>query len=160
MSLLPCYSGCFFCGPHGDGVKMVLQYEDGTAFSDLVLDPKFQGYGNVAHGGIVTGLLDEVMWWTIFAAAGRISMTRKMETEFLRPIYCATSYRVQGRLLSQRHGNFYVSGTVEDSHGKVAARANGLFGPARHITLSELAAKLDCRHVSPDMKERLFAALR
>jgi len=160
MSVLPCYSDCFFCGPHGDGLKMLVQYEDGTAFSDLVLDPKFQGYDNVAHGGIVTGLLDEVMWWTILAAAGRVSVTRKMETEFLRPVYCATSYRVKGKLLDQRHGNFYVSGTIEDSHGKVAVRGNGLFRPARHITSGELAAKLDFGHVSPDMKEKLFAALK
>ena len=160
MSLLPCYKDCFFCGPHGDGLKMLIQFKDGTAFSDVVLDAKFQGYDNVAHGGIVTGILDEVMWWTIFAAAGKVSVTRKMETEFLRPVYCAASYRVEGKLLDQRHGNIYVSGVIEDSHGKVAARGNGLFRPAKHITPGALATKLDFGHVSPDMKEMLLAALK
>ena len=160
MSLLPCYTDCFFCGPHGDGLKMLIQFKDGAVFSDFVLDAKFQGYDNVAHGGIVTGILDEVMWWTIFAVAGKISVTRKMDTEFLRPVYCAAPYRVKGKLLEQRHGNIYVSGVIQDSHGKVAARGNGLFRPAKHITPDALTAKLDFGHVSADMKEMFLAALK
>ena len=160
MSLLPCYTDCFFCGPHGDGLKMHIQFKDGSAFSDFVLDAKFQGYDKVAHGGIVTGILDEVMWWTIFAGAGKISVTRKMDTEFLTPVHCAVPYRVKGKLLSQRHGNMYVSGTIEDSQGKVAARANGLFRTARHTTTGELLAKLDFSHASLDMREMLLAALK
>jgi acyl-coenzyme A thioesterase PaaI-like protein len=160
MSLLPCYRDCFFCGPHGDGLKLHIQFKDGSAFSDFSLDGKFQGYDKVAHGGIVTGILDEVMWWTIFAGAGKVSVTRKMETEFLTPVGCAVPYRAKGKLISQRHGNMYVSGTIEDSHGKVAARANGLFRAARHIAPGELLAKLDFSHVSPEIKEMLLATLR
>jgi hypothetical protein len=100
------------------------------------------------------------MWWTIFAAAGKISVTRKMDTEFLAPVLCAVPYWVKGKLLSQRHGNMYVSGTIEDSHGKAAARANGLFRAARHTTPGELLAKLDFSHVSPEMKEMLLTALK
>ena len=160
MSLLPCYTDCFFCGPRGEGLKMLIQFKDGDVFSDFVLDAKFQGYDNVAHGGIVTGILDEVMWWTIFAVAGKISMTRKMDTEFIRPVHCATAYRVKTKLLEQRHGNIYVSGVIEDSHGRVATRGNGLFRPARHITPAELVAKLDFSRTSPGMRELLLAALK
>ena len=160
MNLLPCYKDCFFCGPHGDGLKMHIQFKDGSAFSDFALDPKFQGYDKVVHGGIVTGILDEVMWWTIFAGIGKISVTRKMETEFLRPVYCAAPYRVKGKLLDERHGSIYVSGAIEDSHGEVAAKGNGLFRLAKHITPGALAAKLDFSHVSPDMKEMLLATLK
>ena len=160
MSLLPCYRDCFFCGPHGDGLKMHIQFKDGSAFSDFALDAKFQGYDKVVHGGIVTGILDEVMWWTIFAGIGKISVTRKMDTEFLRPVYCAASYRVKGKLLDERHGSIYVSGVIEDSHGEVTARGKGLFRPAKHITPDALAAKLDFSRVSPEMKEMLLAALK
>lgn len=138
---------------------MLIHFEEGSAFSGFALDPKFQGYDNIAHGGIVTGILDEVMWWTIFVAAGKISVTRKIETEFLKPVYCSISYRVKGKLLEQRHGNIYASGVIEDSHGKVAVRGNGLFRPATHTTHGELARKLDFSHASPEMKEMLFAAL-
>ena len=160
MDLLPCYKDCFFCGPHGDGLKMLIQFKDGAVFSDFVLDPKFQGYDNLAHGGIVTGILDEVMWWTIFALAGKITVTRKMETEYLTPVLCGTPYKVKAKIVQQRHGNIYISGSIEDSHGKIAARANGLFRTARHTTPDELAVKLDFSRTTPEMKEMLLGALK
>jgi len=160
MSLLPSYTDCFFCGPHGDGLRMRIQCKDGTVFSDFVLDPKFQGYDNLAHGGIVTGILDEVMWWTIFVLTGRITVTRKMETEFLMPVRCGAPYRVTTELLQQRHGNMYISGVIEGSDGKAVTRANALFRTAKHTTPGELAAKLDFSRTSHEIRERLLAALK
>ena len=138
---------------------MLIQFSDGDVFSDFVLDPKFQGYDNLAHGGIVTGILDEVMWWTIFAIAGKITVTRKMETEFLTPVQCAVAYRVKTKLLQQRHGNIYISGAIEDGQGKIVARANGLFRAAKHAAPTELAAKLDFSRTTPEMRQMLLGAL-
>jgi acyl-coenzyme A thioesterase PaaI-like protein len=159
MDLLPCYTDCFFCGPHGDGLKMLIQFSDGAVFSDFVLDPKFQGYDNLAHGGIVTGILDEVMWWTIFAIVGKITVTRKMETEFLTPVQCGVAYRVTTKILQQRHGNIYISGAIEDGQGKTVSRANGLFRAAKHAAPAELAAKLDFSRTTPEMRQMLLGAL-
>ncbi len=158
MSLLPCYPGCFFCGPHGDGLKMRIQFKDGAAFADFVLGAKFQGYDNVAHGGIVTGILDEVMWWTIFVLTGKITVTRKMDTEYLMPVQCGAPYKVTTKFLQERHGNMYVSGVIEDSEGKAATKATGLFRTAKHTTVDELAAKLDFSRTSPEMRKKLLSA--
>ncbi len=159
MNFLPSYTDCFFCGPHGDGLKMRIQVKDGEVFSDFLLDPKFQGYDNLAHGGIVTGILDEVMWWTIFVLTGKITVTRKMETEYLTPVRCGLHYKVTATLTQQRHGNVYISGVIVDREGKTVTRANGLFRAAKHTTVDELAAKLDFSRTSPDIKEKLLAAL-
>ncbi|HVN24041.1 MAG TPA: PaaI family thioesterase [Syntrophorhabdales bacterium] len=159
MNLLPSYTDCFFCGPHGDGLKMRIQVKDGTIFSDFALDPKFQGYDNLAHGGIVSGILDEVMWWTIFVLTGKITVTRKMETEFLMPVRCGAPYKVTAKLLQQRHGNMYISGVIEDGEGKTVTRANALFRTAKHTTPGELAAKLDFSHTSHEMRDKLLSAL-
>ncbi len=156
LELLPSYSDCFFCGAHGDGLKMRIRFENGAVFSHFVLDPKFQGWDNLAHGGIVTGILDEVMWWTVFALTGTITVTRKMETEYLSPVLCGTEYKVTAELLKQRHGNIYVSGAIADSAGKAVTRAQGLFRAARHATLDELVAKLDFSRTSPEMRQKLL----
>ncbi len=159
MSVLPSYTDCFFCGQHGDGLKMKIQTNEGQVFSEFVLDSKFQGWDNLAHGGIVTGVLDEVMWWTIFVLTGKITVTRKMETEYLTPLLCGISYRVSTKLLQERHGNVYVSGLIEDSEGKTVTRGTGLFRIAKHTTPDELAAKLDFSRTSADLREKLLAAL-
>ncbi len=158
MSLLPRYKECFFCGPDGDGLKMKIQLKDGTVFSHFVVAPKFQGYDNMAHGGIVAGLLDEIMWWTIFVETRKISFTRKMETEYIAPVYCGAPYTVRGAFLGQRHGSMRVSAAIEDAEGKTVARATGLFMTARHVTSGSFSTKLDFSHVSREIKDMFLTA--
>jgi acyl-coenzyme A thioesterase PaaI-like protein len=158
MNLLPCYKECFFCGPDGDGLKMKIRFKDGTVFCDFILAAKFQGYDNVAHGGIVAGILDEVMWWTIFLETKKICLTRKLDTEFLRPVYCGVSYTVKGKLLHEERGSIHVSAIIEDSHGKKTARGNGLFRIAKQATPGTFATKLDFSHVSDQIKDMFLAA--
>jgi acyl-coenzyme A thioesterase PaaI-like protein len=156
MSRLPCSKDCFFCSPEGDGLKMKIELTDGAVFCDFTVAAKFQGWEDVAHAGIVTGIMDEVMWWTIFAETRKLTLTRKLETEFLRPVYCGKPYRVHGTLVRQEHGNIHVSATIEGQDGKAAARGHGLFRVARNIAPSAFATKLDFSHVSPEMKEMLL----
>ena len=160
MNLLPRYKECFFCGPDGDGLKMKIQFKDAIVFCDFILAAKFQGYDNVAHGGIVAGILDEVMWWTIFLETKKICLTRKLDTEFLRPVYCGASYTAKGKLLHEERGSIHVSAIVEDTHGKVAARANGLFRVAKQIAPRQFATKLDFSHVSDQIKDMFLTTLK
>lgn len=157
MSRLPCYKNCFFCGPEGDGLKMKIEFTDGVVLCDFTVEPKFQGWDDVAHAGIVTGIMDEVMWWTIFAETRKLTLTRKLETEFLRPVYCGKPYRVRGKLVRQEHGNIHAEATIEGEDGKTAARAHGLFRVARNIAPSAFADKLDFSHVSQEMREMLLS---
>ena len=160
MEFLPRYRGCFFCGPDGDGVKMQMQAVNGMVFSVFTLDEKFQGYDNVAHGGIVTGILDEIMWWTIFVETRKICLTRILETEFLRAVYCGSPYRAEGHIVGQDRRGIHASAGIKDYDGKVAARAKAVFRVAQDIPRDAFAEKLDFLHVSSELKEVLLAALR
>ncbi len=64
--LLPGYKKCFFCGPATGGLGLELHYTDDGAICEFTAGDRFQGYDGMLHGGIVTGILDEVMWWTVF----------------------------------------------------------------------------------------------
>ena len=48
------------------------------------------------HGGIITGILNEVMLWTVFMEAKKICATWKIEVEFQRPVVCGKIYRASG----------------------------------------------------------------
>ncbi len=93
MELLPRYSNCFFCGRTGDGPHLRMSVDNNVVTSQFVLEPKFQGYTDVAHAGIVTGVLDEAMWWAVFFDTFSFYFTTKMDTEFLRPVYVNTKHR-------------------------------------------------------------------
>ena len=121
--LLPGYKKCFFCGPATGGLGLELRYGDGKAACEFTASDKFQGYDGILHGGIVSGILDEVMWWTVFTQTRQMCATSRIEVEFKRPVEC----------------------------GKVCARGNASFREFM-FTLEELAMHLDFRGVSDEIR--------
>ena len=80
------------------------------------------------HGGIITGILDEVMFWTFFMETKKTCATWKIEVEFQRPVACVKIYRASGHLLSAtNNGDYFASGSIEDESGKSCAIGNASF---------------------------------
>ena len=159
QDLLPTYRDCLFCGPeHAFGLKLKLRHADGAVVTEFAVARSFQGYEETVHGGIVSGILDEVMWWAVTLGARQIAMTRKIEVEFLRPMRCEAVHTARGRLAEARHRAFHASGEIEDDSGRVIARGRGLFMPAKTVSGAELARKLDLTRLSPEMAG-IFSAL-
>jgi uncharacterized protein (TIGR00369 family) len=149
--LLPGYKKCFFCGPATGGLALELQYEDGKAFCEFTAHEKFQGYDGMIHGGIVTGILDEVMWWTLFMETRIISATWKIDVEFRRPVGCGQFYRASGQLLRSAHHTSYLSALIEDASGHTCALANGSFRRTKGFTIEDIIKYLDFRGVPPEI---------
>src|SRR5450759_3008068 len=57
---------CFACGELNEsGLRLELHADSQGCWTELTLEPRFQGWDSVAHGGIVATLLDEVMAWSV-----------------------------------------------------------------------------------------------
>jgi len=156
--LLPGYKKCFFCGPATGGLCLELQYADETAFCEFTAHENFQGYDGMLHGGIVTGILDEVMWWTLFVNTKTICATSKIEAEFKRPILCNNTYRASGKLLSSAHNVYYLSGIIEDTSGHLCVRGKASFRKTKGFTMEGIIKYLDFRGVPPEIRS-LFETL-
>ena len=78
---------CIACSPnHESGLKMEF-FEDGNeVVSNWKPDTKFQGWGDVLHGGIQTTLMDEIAAWTVFVKLETAGVTTKIESFFKRPV--------------------------------------------------------------------------
>lgn len=79
---------CFACGknnPHGLG--MLVDYEDGdqSASCRLSLERRFQGWTGIAHGGVVSTLMDEIMAHAVLKHVGQ-GMTTDMQTRYRAPV--------------------------------------------------------------------------
>lgn len=150
--LLPGYKTCFFCGPATGGLGLEIQYADGTVFCEFIADQRFQGYDGMMHGGIVAGILDEVMWWALFVETKIISATTKMEIEFKRPIISKETYRAKGQVLEVIHNTYNVTGIIENSSGHVCAKANGYFRRLKRYTMEDVMKHLDFRGVPQEIR--------
>ena len=98
---LPGTKSCFFCGRSTRGLGLELHYMDGVSSCEFTARETFQGYEGMLHGGIITGILDEVMCWTVFMETKMICATWKIEVEFERPVVCGKIYRASGNFLLQ-----------------------------------------------------------
>ena len=61
---------CFACGSlNTTGMQLELHVERSRSWVELALEPRFQGWDGIAHGGILCTILDEVMAWARTAGA-------------------------------------------------------------------------------------------
>ncbi len=77
---------CFACGeknPHG--LHMRVEYEGQRAVCRLSLPEHFQGWVNIAHGGVVLTILDEIMAYAVLRFAGQ-GVTISMESSFRKAV--------------------------------------------------------------------------
>lgn len=155
--LLPGYKKCFFCGPAAGGPAMELHYGEEGIFCKFVAHEKFQGYDGMLHGGIVTGVLDEVMWWTLFMEKKAVCATSKIEVHFRRPVLCGNSYVASGRLVEVNGRTYLMSGRIEDEEGHICARSAGSFRRIEKFTMDDVVKHLDFRRVPPEIRS-LFSA--
>lgn len=127
---------CFACGPENP-IGLHLHFErtgEQSVRARVTLAQEFQGWKDVAHGGIAMALLDEAMAHAA-AAAGYRGVTASMSLRFRAPVPLGVPLEVRGevvwmrrnvlslraevrgggRLLLQGEGHFVSKGRIEDA---------------------------------------------
>ncbi len=145
---------CFACGtanPIGLNLKFYRLGE--YVCSDVILGKYYAGWENMAHGGIVSTLLDEVMSWTIIYFLRDFFVTKKMEVRYIRPVPLEEEVRVRGRIVEPVKRGVRAQGEILDMSQKILARASADFAFVPKERLSTVSEEL-----KRDM-ERLFERL-
>ena len=82
---------CFACGSlNENGLRLDLHLGERRSWTELTLDPRFEGWDGVAHGGIVATILDEVMAWSL-VAEDNWGVTARMSVDYRRPTPIGTA---------------------------------------------------------------------
>ena len=154
MSILPVYTDSFFTSKgRPDGMGLTILREDGVVYTNMFIDSRFEGYKGVVHGGMVFGVLDVIMWYTILLDTQKICMTRRTEMGFLKPVLCNTMYRAEARLVRVEEKDVIVSAWVQDGQGERYAEVNGIFREAKGLDIAEFVNSFDFSESSPEIKE-------
>lgn len=119
--------GCIVCGrenPAGLGVSY--HAAGGRSRAEVTPPGRFQGFDGTLHGGIITGLLDDAMWYAAYSA-GMFTMTAELTVRFKKPVPVEQPLRLEGRLVSRRGRLAEMAAELRDGAGEVLAEASAKF---------------------------------
>lgn len=120
---------CFACGRSNPiGLKLSFYYLDERICTDIVLDPNYVGWENMAHGGIITALLDETMAWAVIFFKRSFFVTRKIEVQYIRPVPVGTPLSVKARMMPEKRNlRVEVMAELMDGQNRILAKGTGEF---------------------------------
>lgn len=139
---------CFACGELNEhGLQLALHADANGCWTELTLAERFQGWEDVAHGGIVATLLDEVMAWSVIGR-GTWGVTARLNVAFRKPIPVGRAIRASGRVLEEHRRAARTAGEVVDVQtGEVLATAEGTFIAVPEDELERLKARYGMRRL-------------
>jgi uncharacterized protein (TIGR00369 family) len=120
---------CVGCGPDSAiGLRMqFVRNDDGSVTSRLTVPPRFQGWRDVVHGGIVALMLDEAMAYAA-AASGSLGMTAELNMRFRSEVPVGAEVVVRGAVRWQRRTIIAVEASITSvADQKLLASAEGKF---------------------------------
>jgi acyl-coenzyme A thioesterase PaaI-like protein len=120
---------CFGCGTNNPiGLRMIFYRQGDAVCSDVILNRHHVGWQNMAHGGIISTLLDEVMAWTVIYRKRSFSVTRRMTVRYQAPVPVDVPLTVRGAIAEEcAAGTCRTSGLLLDGEGKTLATGEAEF---------------------------------
>lgn len=121
---------CLFCGkrnPIGLKLRFYMDEETEEVSTEYLPAKPFAGLGNILHGGIQTGLFDEIMGWTAHSLTGEMGVTSELNVKLLKPVYLGRRIKVFCRLISRNGHRVHLDAKIEISDGTVCSEATGTY---------------------------------
>ena len=146
---------CFACGTANPiGLNLQFYVSGKYVCSDIAITRNYEGWENMAHGGIVSTLLDEVMSWAVIYFERIFFVTRSMRIKYLKPVPLETLLTVKAHILEEKRGRInQVRGFIHDQASKTLVR-----GEATFARLSDAELYLVPERLKKDMED-LFQRL-
>ena len=137
---------CFACGTlNTGGLHLDLHVDGERCWTDLEIPERFQGWAEIAHGGIVATILDEVMAWSL-VDADSWGLTARLSVAFKRPVPLGRPIHVEGWITESRRRVITTAGRmVAGGSGEVLATAEALYVAATDDRKRELKERYGYR---------------
>jgi uncharacterized protein (TIGR00369 family) len=122
---------CFFCGPSNpSGLKLAFFAAESEP-TEVVCRWKppsaYTGLGRILHGGIQSGLFDEIMGWTAMHVTKQVGVTASLRVKFLKPLYVEQEIEVRCRVKSKDGAKINLEAEIKDASGTVCTSGTGTY---------------------------------
>jgi uncharacterized protein (TIGR00369 family) len=104
-------------------------YTNETAvYSKVTVPEHLCGWDNLVHGGVLTTILDEIMSWSAIYLLKRVTMTKSMTVDFLKPVYVGNPLSVEGVVAEKKSKHeALMEGRIYNTDDVCCASATGTF---------------------------------
>jgi len=122
-------NNCFACGNANPvGLNLSFYRQGEYVCSDITVERNYEGWENMAHGGIVSTLLDEVMSWAVLYFRRIFFVTRTIKIKYLRPVPLYRLLTVKARMIEGQNRRICKArGLIQDEDENVLARGEATF---------------------------------
>jgi len=137
---LPNSRHCFACGvDNGIGLKLVFEADgQGGVVGEYTVPRHFEGYPGIAHGGIVTTLLDEALSRAFMLEdPNRLMYTARLTTRFRRHVPVDQPLTLRSRPTKDRERLGEAEAQVYGPNGELLAEAEALLVALKPDELDE-----------------------
>ena len=119
---------CFACGEKNPfGLHLKFKFDGEKIFTEKNLPREFEGYDGIAHGGIISTMLDETMCHFIKQKYNEDAVTGRLEIRYHSPTPIGDDLKISAWQESQRRNIIVLKSQVETSDGKITAEATAKF---------------------------------
>ena len=126
---LPNSTGCFVCGVENQVGLQLLFYvdKDDRVVTDVTIPEHFAGYPGMAHGGIVSTILDETLARAVMVEdPNRFVFTGRLTIRYRRPTPTETSLMAVGEVKKDRGRMVECASFLYGPEGELLAEAEAL----------------------------------
>jgi uncharacterized protein (TIGR00369 family) len=129
---------CFACS-NPSGLQLKFKRTTGGVEARITVPIDYCGFDGLVHGGIISTILDEASCWVIFAHLGRLGVTQKMTTTFLKPVRIDTELTVTSTIISHDKRSSLIHAAICDDNGQLLAESESNWSFPRLSRIATLA---------------------
>ena len=158
LPTLPSDHTCFGAGPaNTKGLRMVFYTDNVRVYSKLCIPTHMNSWQGLVHGGIVSTILDETMFYTAMCFFKCIALTKEVNVKLYRPArFDQMPFTAIGQVHSRENDtNGVIAGKLFNADNELCAESLGTFGLVKTgiIRRLEILTEKDIRMIEAVMEQ-------
>ena len=120
---------CFACSPvNASGLQMKFFTDDKRVYAKVTIPGHMGSWNRIAHGGIVTTILDETMGWAGIYLLEQLTLTKTMTIDFEKAVMVGEELRCEA-WVQERTGKreAIIKAAIYNADNELCAQSNSIF---------------------------------
>lgn len=116
---------CFACGENNPiGFHLAIKEEGDGVKATWQMRKEYEGYQDIAHGGIIATLLDEMCAW-VCRKKGYLALTGELKVRLKKPVWVGETVEIIARILEKKRNLIICRSEMRNEKGELVAFAEG-----------------------------------